>query len=201
MIPLVLRVQHLAGRWKFFLSPFASPPGWLLLPLGRAGRPRLRARRRPSRFRILTATVISNMLVESQTPLGQADGGAARWCCSSLRTSTSGLTCKLTPKRAASCGSTSIGARTPAGSSSAYAPSEQRQRGSRDTAGDHDGEAHRRCGERAGGEQDHQAFRIEKVAGILPVHDVGMDKIPGDTAKEKQQRASSPPGLRVLAQT
>jgi len=142
-----------------------------------------------------------DMLVESQTPLGQADGGAARWCCSSLRTSTSGLTCKPTPTKAGSCGSTSIGARMPAGCSSAYAPSEQRQRGSRETAGDHDGETHRRCGERAGGEQDHQAFRIEKVAGILPVHDVGMDKIPGDTAKEKQQRASSPPGLRVLAQT
>ena len=45
MVPLVRWVQvaiwPVAG--SFFLSPFASPPGWLLPSLGRAGRPRLRA--------------------------------------------------------------------------------------------------------------------------------------------------------------
>jgi len=89
----------------------------------------------------------------------------------------------------------------PAGCFSAYAPSEPRQRGCRKTAGKHDREANRRSCEGAGEQQDHQTLRIEKVTGILPVHDVGVDKIPGDKAKEKQQRASSPPGLRVLAQT
>ena len=89
----------------------------------------------------------------------------------------------------------------PAACSSASAPSEQWQRGGDKAAGEHDGETSRRGGERAGGEQDHQPFRVKKVAGILPIHEVGVDEVACDEAQQKQQPLSSPPGLRVRAHT
>jgi len=69
---------------------------------------------------------------------------------------------------------------------SAYAPSEYRQQGSDEAAGEHDGETSHRGGEWAGGEQDHQPFRIEEVAGILPIHEVGVDEVACDEAQQKQ---------------
>jgi len=84
---------------------------------------------------------------------------------------------------------------------SVCAPSEQRQRGGDNAAGEHDGQTRHRGGEWAGGEQDHQPFRVKKVAGILPIHEVGVDEVACDEAQQKQPPLSSPPGLRVRAHT
>jgi len=84
---------------------------------------------------------------------------------------------------------------------SACAPSEQRQRSGGETAGEHDGETRHRGGEWAGGEQDHQPFRVEEIAGIVPIHEVGVDEVARDEAEQKQQQHSSPFGLRFRAHT
>ena len=75
MIPLVRWVQHLARRWKFFIVPVCITAGMAFAVTWASG-PAKAPRETPSiTLSDLDGDGDLDMLIESQTPLGQADGG------------------------------------------------------------------------------------------------------------------------------
>jgi len=76
MIPLVRRVQHLARCWKFIFVPVCITAGMAFAVTWASG-PAKAPRETPSiTLSDLDGDGDLDMLIESQTPLGQADGGA-----------------------------------------------------------------------------------------------------------------------------
>jgi hypothetical protein len=78
MIPLVRRVQHLARRWKFFFVPVCITAGMAFAVTWASGPAKAQAPRETPSITLsdLDGDGDLDMLIESQTPLGQADGGA-----------------------------------------------------------------------------------------------------------------------------
>ena len=78
MIPLVRRVQHLAHRWKFFFVPVCITAGMAFAVTWASGPAKAQAPRETPSITLsdLDGDGDLDMLIESQTPLGQADGGA-----------------------------------------------------------------------------------------------------------------------------
>ena len=77
MIPLVRQIQHLARRWKFLFVPVCITAGMAFAVTWASGLPGQAPRETPSiTLSDLDGDGDLDMLIESQTPLGQADGGA-----------------------------------------------------------------------------------------------------------------------------
>jgi len=78
MISLVRRVQHRARRWKFFFVPVCITAGMAFAVTWASGPAKAQAPRETPSITLsdLDGDGDLDMLIESQTPLGQADGGA-----------------------------------------------------------------------------------------------------------------------------
>ena len=80
MIPLVRWVQHLARRWKFFIVPVCITAGMAFAVTWASGPAKAQAPRETPSITLsdLDGDGDLDMMIESQTPLGQAETHSTR---------------------------------------------------------------------------------------------------------------------------